>query len=127
MGFSLMTEGLLRSKLPDAPWRPLIAKFGYSVGFVLVILGRHQLFTENTLTPMLPLFHRRDRETLFRVFRLWVIVLAANMLGAFLIAWVLGNTNAFPSAVRDAFTQIGRDSLAMDFGTVILRGVFPGG
>src|SRR5215471_19802619 len=100
IGFSVILEGLLRSKLPDAPWRPLIAKFGYSVGFVLVILGRQQLFTENTLTPMLPLFHRRDRETLFRVFRLWAIVLAANLIGAFMIAWVLGNTNAFAPAVR---------------------------
>src|SRR3954451_19173957 len=48
MGFSLIGEGILRSRLPDAPWRPLIAKFGYSAGFLLVILGRQQLFTENT-------------------------------------------------------------------------------
>src|SRR3954468_21000345 len=49
MGFSLIAEGLLRSKLPDVPWRPLLTKLGYSAGFVLVILGRQQLFTENTL------------------------------------------------------------------------------
>src|SRR3954466_1598854 len=42
MGFSLIAEGLLRSKLPDPPWRPLIAKFGYAAGFLLVILGRQQ-------------------------------------------------------------------------------------
>jgi formate/nitrite transporter FocA (FNT family) len=28
MGFSLMTEGLLRSRFPETPWRPLITKFG---------------------------------------------------------------------------------------------------
>ena len=32
MGFSLIAEGVLRSRLPDAPWRPLLAKFGYSLG-----------------------------------------------------------------------------------------------
>ena len=57
MGFSLVAEGLLRSHLPDAPWRPLITKLGYSVGFLMVVLGRQQLFTENTLTPILPLLH----------------------------------------------------------------------
>ena len=44
MGFSLIAEGLLRSRLPDAPWRPIVTKLGYSFGFLLVILGRQQLF-----------------------------------------------------------------------------------
>src|SRR5450432_4688701 len=51
MGFSLVLEGLLQSRLPDAPWRDLVAKLGYTVGFVILILSRQQLFTENTLTP----------------------------------------------------------------------------
>src|SRR5690349_5296756 len=46
MGFSLIAEGLLRAYLPDAGWRPLVAKLGYSVGFLIVIIGRQQLFTE---------------------------------------------------------------------------------
>jgi formate/nitrite transporter FocA (FNT family) len=46
MGASLMAEGLLASHLPSgAPWKPLVSKFGYRVGFLVVILGRHQLFT----------------------------------------------------------------------------------
>jgi formate/nitrite transporter FocA (FNT family) len=126
MGFSLMTEGMLRAKLPDGPWRPLLAKGGYSMGFLLVILGRQQLFTENTLTPMLPLFHRRDERTLYRVARLWVIVLAANLVGALAIAWVLGNTGVFTPDVRKAFAEIGSASLANSFGLVLLRGIFAG-
>ncbi len=62
MGFSLVAEGLLQSHLPDAAWRPLISKFGYSLGFLIVILGRQQLFTENTLTPMLPLLQSATGE-----------------------------------------------------------------
>src|SRR3954454_1567087 len=73
MGFSFITEGLLRSHIPDAPWRPLVVKFGYSVGFVLVVLGRQQLFTENTLTPILPLLHKRC--TVSQVLRLWIVFL----------------------------------------------------
>src|SRR5690348_14228435 len=40
MGFSLVAEGLLRAHLPEAPWRPLISKLGYSVGFLIVVMGR---------------------------------------------------------------------------------------
>ena len=43
---------------------PLVAKLGYAVGFLVVILGSQQLFTENTLEPVIPLLHRRDRRTL---------------------------------------------------------------
>ena len=50
MGFSFVVEALLHHALPDTPWRPLVSKLGYSVGFLIVILGRQQLFTENTLT-----------------------------------------------------------------------------
>lgn len=126
MGFSLIGEGLLRSELPDAPWRPLISKFGYSFGFVLVILGRQQLFTENTLTPILPLLHRRDRATLLSVMRLWIVVFLANLAGAAAVAWTLGNTEVFDPPVRDAFAKIGGEAIQLGFGLVLLRGIFAG-
>lgn len=126
MGFSLIAEGLLRSKLPDASWRPLITKLGYSAGFLLVILGRQQLFTENTLTPMLPLFHRKNGQTLLNVARLWTVVLLANMVGALLISLMLAKTAAFSPDVHTAFNEIATESLNVGFGLVLLRGIFAG-
>jgi formate-nitrite transporter family protein len=126
MGFSLVTEGLLRSRLPDVPWRPIITKFGYSVGFVLVVLGRQQLFTENTLTPILPLMLHKSRAVLRNVLRLWGVVLLANLIGAVAIAWVLGNSGVFRPEVRRAFEEIGRESLTVSFGLALLRGIFAG-
>ncbi len=52
---------------------------GYSVGFLVVVLGRQQLFTENTITPILPLLHDRSIKTAWRVARLWVVVLVGNL------------------------------------------------
>src|ERR687883_550487 len=75
MGFSLVTEGLLTAYLPNTHWRPLVAKLGYSMGFLIVILGRQQLFTENTLTPILPFLKRKDKRTARNVLRLWGVVL----------------------------------------------------
>jgi formate-nitrite transporter family protein len=126
MGFSFIAEGVLRSHLPDAPWRPLVAKLGYSVGFLIVIIGRQQLFTENTLTAVLPVLARRNWRSLLRMLRLWAIVLVANLLGAHIVAWVLGNTSAFTPAMQNVFAQIGKETFAVTTGQAILRGIFAG-
>jgi formate/nitrite transporter FocA (FNT family) len=126
MGFSLVTEGLLRAHLPDAPWRPLVAKLGYSVGFLIVILGSQQLFTENTLTPILPLMVKRDRETFGKVATLWGAVLLANIAGAFLFALVIAHTPLFSNEAQQAFAAIGTEAMAGTFGTIFVRAIFAG-
>jgi formate/nitrite transporter FocA (FNT family) len=126
MGFSMIAEGLLTAHLPDAPWRLLVAKLGYSVGFLVVILGRQQLFTENTLTPVLPLLQRRPNATAWNVGRLWLLVLVANLLGALAVAEVIAHTNVFAPDVRAVFAAIGNKALEPDFATLLLRGIFAG-
>lgn len=126
MGFSLVSEGLLRSHLPDAAWRPLISKFGYSAGFLIVILGRQQLFTENTLTVILPLLLRKNLETLICVLRLWAVVFAANLVGAFIFAYVIAHTDIFNADIKRAFGEIGREAIQGDHLTIFLRAVFAG-
>ncbi len=126
MGFSLVTEGLLRSELPDAPWITIITKTGYTIGFLIVVLGRQQLFTENTVTAILPLLSRRDLSTLLKALRLWLVVLITNLLGATAFSWVIGNSTIFPPEVRQAFEQIGRQAMGGDFYTILLRGIFAG-
>ena len=126
MGFILVAEGLLRSHLPDAPWRPLVAKLGYSVGFLIVILGSQQLYTENTLTPIVPLLARKSGEMLGRVLRLWAIVLATNLIGTILFAWVLARTTLFDVEMHDAFVGVASEALRGDFATTVLRAIFAG-
>jgi formate/nitrite transporter FocA (FNT family) len=126
MGFSLVTEGLLAAYLPDAHWRPLVAKFGYSLGFLIVILGRQQLFTENTLTPILPLLNRKDAKTCLNVARLWAVVLAANLLGALLFAVVAAKTTAFDPEIQRSFSELGHKAMEPGAATILLRGIFAG-
>jgi formate/nitrite transporter FocA (FNT family) len=126
MGFSFLAEGLLRAHLPDVEWRPLVAKLGYSVGFVVVIIGSQQLFTENTLTPILPLLKRRTLQTLRNVLRLWGAVLLANLLGALLFAVAVGRLAVVESGVQRALSDIARDSLRFDAPTTLLHAVFAG-
>jgi formate/nitrite transporter FocA (FNT family) len=126
MGFSFIAEGLLMAHLPDQPWRPLIASLGYCVGFLIVILGRQQLFTENTLTVVLPLLLRKDLSTLLRMLRLWAVVLSANLVGTFLFAMAIGKTAIFDEHTRQCLTEIGAAHLGSGFGTVLVRAIFAG-
>jgi formate/nitrite transporter FocA (FNT family) len=126
MGASLIAEGLLSSHLPDSNWKPLVTKLGYSVGFIVVILGRQQLFTENTLTPILPLMMEKTFERLLNVLRLWGVVLGANLLGCLVAAWVASLGVAFSEDVRFAFSQIGKQAMQGSFGAHIMRGIFAG-
>ena len=126
MGLSMIAQGLLTHYLPDAAWRPLIATFGYSMGFLVVILARQQLFTENTLTPVIPLLYRKDAATLFNVLRLWAVVLFSNLLGGLLLALVAMHTTAFDAEVKAEFVQMGQEAMAFGFGTTLLRGILAG-
>jgi len=126
MGFSLVGEGLLRAHLPDAPWRPLITKLGYSLGFLIVILASQQLFTENTLTPIVPYLARRTRTMLGKVARLWGVVLVANVVGTLLFAFVVARTDLFDVEARRAFGAIGLEAFGDYFWTTFIRGVFAG-
>lgn len=89
IGFSFLTEAALAAHLPPSDWRPIIAKLGYAVGFLIVILGRQQLFTENVLTAVLPVISRRKLDWLVSMMRLWGIVLAANVAGCLVFALAL--------------------------------------
>lgn len=126
MGFSLVVEGLLHARLPDAPWRELVSNLGYTVGFLIVVLGRQQLFTENTLTPILPLLYNRDAGTLWRVLRLWGLVLVANLAATWVIAAALAHTGVFEADAKQAFAEISRHTIAGSFGTTVLKGIFAG-
>lgn len=127
MGFSLIATGILRAHLPDAPWRPLVDNLGYTLGFLIVVLGRQQLFTENTVTVILPLLDDPDHgRTLLKVARLWGIVLLFNIAGAGIFAFLLAHGHAFDAPVRDAFAQIGMQTLAPSSGTILLRGIYAG-
>lgn len=126
MGFSLIAQGLLHTYLPATSWSPLIDNFGYCMGFLIVVLGRQQLFTENTITVILPLLAHPDRRTFRWVGRLWLVVFVANLIGAFIFAFILAHTTIFAAPIQRSFVEIAHHSLRGDFGFTIMRGIFAG-
>jgi formate-nitrite transporter family protein len=127
MGFSFLASVLLDAYLPGSPsWHPLVYSIGYAVGFLIVVLGRQQLFTENTLTAVLPLLYRRDFSCLISLLRLWGIVLAANLVGTLLFAVVLAYTNLLQPEYGQILVDLASRSIHLAFWETMLRAVFAG-
>lgn len=126
MGFSFLGEALLRSHLPDVVWRPLVAKLGYSFGFLIVILGSQQLFTENTLTPMVPLLAEKSRETLRNVLRLWAVVFVANTIGTLLFGLALARLAVVEPETQRAASELAAEAMKAGFAVTLLHAVYAG-
>lgn len=126
MGFSFLTEALLMAGLPDAQWRHKMASFGYAVGFIIVVLARQQLFTESTLTAILPLITRRDRKTLLGTLRLWGVVLTANIAGTWIFAALVHLPGLFPHPVLQALQELADQAVPVGFASTFVRAFFAG-
>lgn len=99
---SIIAEGALSENLPPSiPWRQPAIDLGYSLGFLMVILGRMQLFTEQTIVAVLPIMQRPSWQKLWIAARLWVIVLVANLIGV-----------AAAAALSDTAHVVSRDLLS---------------
>jgi formate/nitrite transporter FocA (FNT family) len=126
MGFSFLAQSFLRGGLADTPWRHLIDSLGYSVGFVIVILARQQLFTESTLTAVLPVLTKKTRETVFGTLRLWAIVLGANLVGTWVFAALVLPEGVFRPEVVAAMHELAIEPMKANFGATVLKALFAG-
>ncbi len=126
IGLSIATEGTLHTLLPEAPWRLLVESFGYTVGFLIVILARQQLFTEVTLTAVLPVLAKPSRGGFRALLRNWGVVLAANLLGTALFAAILWIPGLLPRFLVDGALGVSRHMAELSpmqaFGRAILSG-----
>lgn len=113
ISLSVLGEAIFRTYLPDTPSRYLIENLGYSLGFLAVIMGRMQLFTENTITTVLPVMKARTLHAFGCMMRLWGIVLLANVIGAFAAASLFVFTPALPADVMPAIEALSRHATSM--------------
>ncbi len=126
MGFSFLMIAVIRACLPETPWRILISGFGYTTGFMIVVLGRQQLFTESTLTAVLPVLTERTLLSVVKMLRLWGVVLAANIVGTFLFAWLLSYPDLFQEDVTRSLSEVGREALKDPFWPMAIKSMLAG-
>jgi formate-nitrite transporter family protein len=126
MGLSGLAVAAAFTAFHHGPWQDFVAFMLYPLGFVAVILGRAQLFTENTLYPVSLLLTERKREHLLKTIQLWIVVFCLNVVGALLFAWLAVRSGALDHATIAELVKLGEKAAQPSFGHVFWSGVIAG-
>lgn len=125
IGFSFFAAAYLTT-LVSEPFRHAVAAVGYPLGFIFVVLARNQLFTENTLEPIIPLLHRPSWSTLQRLLGLWAVVLFGNLVGAMVFAWITAETPIVEPEFKRALLELAEEATWGSFALVAYRAIYAG-
>jgi formate/nitrite transporter FocA (FNT family) len=124
MGLSALGVGVILAHLGGGPGAYVVSRMFYPLGFIVVILGRSQLFTENTLYPVALVL--TEPQQIWNTMRLWATVLPANVVGAFVFAMLAGLTRAIPADVVQAIAGLGLAAVHQPASTIFWSGVVGG-
>lgn len=125
IGFTFLSSAFASYYAPESIKHALAAA-AYPVGFVFVIMGRSELFTENTLEPVIPLLHKRNASTLRQMLRMWGLLIVGNLLGALIIAWLIGRTTMIEPLLQPTMQRLAAESTGGGFGEVFYKAIFGG-
>ncbi|MEI2263646.1 formate/nitrite transporter family protein [Erwinia sp. CGal63] len=126
MGASLMAKGIFQAHLEGVPGAFLLENLGYTFGFIIVIMARQQLFTENTVTAVLPVMHKPTGSNLVLLLRLWAVVLLGNLIGTALASLAFTHMPIFDDATRSAFVAISQKVMENTPGEMFANAVISG-
>jgi formate-nitrite transporter family protein len=98
----------------------------YPLGFIFVVMARSELFTENTLVPVIPFLEHRDRRRFVQLLRVWGLLLVGNLIGAAIFGWALARTPMVPPSLHAELSHIAAEATAGSFGLVVYAAVFAG-
>jgi formate-nitrite transporter family protein len=126
ISFSLLAQSVFLTHLPDTDWRHLVVSLGYPVGFLMVVLSRQQLFTENTLTAVLPVIAKFSRGGLVQLLRLWGIVLLANLVGTLIAATFCTFTPVLTPELREGMVEVSREITRHGWSATLLHAISAG-
>src|SRR3954453_15161657 len=110
MGLSAMGTAIPVALLGESPGAHMISRMFYTLGFIVVIIGRSQLFTENTLYPVALVL--AEKKEFWNTLRLWAVVLPANVAGAFGFALIASRTPGLNPAYVEALSHLGANAIA---------------
>ena len=124
MGLTGLGVACARALLGPGHIQEMVALLFYPLGFISVIIGRAQLFTENTLYPVALLLS--EREHFFDTARLWITVFIANIFGAAIFAALAIKTPSMRGDVAHELVELGQNALMGPHSHIFWSGVVGG-
>ena len=126
IGFSVIATTILYSELNHFSWHMLLVAVGATLGYLIVILGQQGLVTESSVVGMLPVFNRSHKSRGLRAITVISVVTLFNLVGSFLVAYLIARTSLLESQYHTALTELARKTTEPGFGTLLVRGLLGG-
>lgn len=128
IGFSVLMMmvvlNLFKGIFP-APVVSFFVSIMYPLGFIFVILGRSELFTEHTTLAILPVL--QGLASIKKLLRLWLIVYLSNIFGGLLFALILSYFGGSLHFIKGwAIAEISNDLIANSWLTKLLSAALAG-
>ena len=123
VSFSFYFRSIFYMYMKDSPYEQIVSSIGYTTGFVIVMLGRMQLFTENPITTIVPLLSEFSFTKFIKVLRLWIIVFIFNILGTAIAAAFLSSPHAVSINVANALHEVASHIMRLPVIDNIVRGI----
>jgi formate/nitrite transporter FocA (FNT family) len=102
----------------------LLGNLMYPVGFFIIVIGRYQLFTENTLTPVVLVLTKL--ASLANLLRLWGVVLVANLIGSIAVAALLAFADVLDPKAIEIALKIGQHAVETPWLTLFSKALIAG-
>ncbi len=123
-GVAMAIAGGIGNELGGEPLRRLLGALFFPVGFVILLIGKSELFTENFLLPVMGVLEKRAK--LRSLLRLWGVSLTCNLLGAAVFAWIIGRPGVLDQPARDEMIAIAAHKLSQGFPEAFVSALFAG-
>lgn len=123
LSFSLLLKAALQVEVAGLPAAHAIDSLGYTIGFILVIYCRLQLFTENTITPVLPTIASPSTRNISNMTRVWTISLSANFIGTAIMAMMFALSPMVTPETLEAMLAISHKVADLSFIDSFVKGL----
>jgi formate/nitrite transporter FocA (FNT family) len=124
LGLTGLTVAAVRALIGRGGWQDLVSYLAYPVGFIAVIIGRAQLFTENTLYPVILVLD--ERRYLLQTLRLWGVVFESNVAGAMFFALLAIKSGALQPGIASQLVDMGTEAVQGSASHIFWSGVIGG-
>jgi formate/nitrite transporter FocA (FNT family) len=124
-GFAITVTFLLYASVTAATGRdPILSQLLYPLGFVYIILGGYQLYTENTLPPVALVLERL--VSLPKLLKKWLTVLAGNFTGGAAGAITLATTGVFSPSTTEVAVELAQTGVRTPWMALFFKAAFAG-
>ncbi|NJN27727.1 MAG: formate/nitrite transporter family protein [Cyclobacteriaceae bacterium] len=128
IGFSILFMGViftLFSDVHDANTLKMYLSLGYPIGFIFVIIGRSELFTEHTALALLPVLNRL--VGIRELFVLWGLIYLGNLIGGYFFSFLISEIGPSVGFIETkAFYHLAHEMVDYDWNIILLSAILAG-